>query len=42
MKNCQSEHNLQISLKMFSKIIISFKVIGKSILDPDDNFLRNS
>ena len=28
--------------QIFRKIILNFKVIVKSIIDPDDNFQRNS
>ena len=29
-------------LEIFSKIILNFKLIVKSIIGPDDNFWRNS
>ena len=38
MEKCRSQHYLRI----FCKIIPNFKVIVKSIIDPDDNFWRNS
>ena len=42
MEKCQSEHYLQLFIKYFLKTILNFKVIVKSIIDPDNNFWRSS
>ena len=42
LEKCQSEQYLHLYFKFFVKTILNFKVIVKSIIDPDDNFWTNS